>query len=549
MGDVGDQQVPVYHGLDSLHLITSSDGGDHQLATTRLRYELMIEKFKSLYGAEPEAFGRAPGRVNLIGEHIDYEGYSVLPMAIELDTIVAVRSRSPASANSAGEDRANQEEDRLLLANVKPERFPACSFPIDPKQDVDRANHSWGNYFVCGYKGVWDQILDKSSSYSSCGQLAPKPAIPRGLDVLVDGIVPTGSGLSSSAALVCSSSLAVMAALGVNFDKSDVAEFACRSERHVGTQGGGMDQAIAMLARPGVAMLIDFDPIRATEVALPPGGTFVIANSLAESNKAETAATKYNMRVVECRIAAMVLGIKLGMDEAAVRQVATLGDVEAVCRTRARELGRAEEDEGEEVISLAVEKELHEEPYTMEEVEKVLGISLRDVFGSSPTSLSVLEQAKSFALRQRALHVYGEAARVYEFKDVAQSAARRGNVDDGVAGGGKCHVAEEVLTRLGSLMNESHTSCCELYECSCPELDELVKLARVSGALGSRLTGAGWGGCTVSLVKDDHVAAFIDALKIGFYQRRVENGTINQSEVDNYVFASKPAGGAAIVKL
>jgi N-acetylgalactosamine kinase len=84
-----------------------------------------------------------------------------------------------------------------------------------------------------------------------------------GLDVLIDGTVPAGSGLSSSAALVCSSAIGIMAALNVNFPKKEVAQFTCECERHIGTQSGGMDQAISVMAKPGFAELIDFNPIRA----------------------------------------------------------------------------------------------------------------------------------------------------------------------------------------------------------------------------------------------------------------------------------------------
>jgi N-acetylgalactosamine kinase len=87
--------------------------------------------------------------------------------------------------------------------------------------------------------------------------------------------------------------------------QQEVAEFSCACERHIGTQSGGMDQAISIMAAPGVAKLIDFSPIRASDVVLPKAGSFVVANSLTESKKAETASTNYNNRVVECRLAAV----------------------------------------------------------------------------------------------------------------------------------------------------------------------------------------------------------------------------------------------------
>jgi N-acetylgalactosamine kinase len=97
--------------------------------------------------------------------------------------------------------------------------------------------------------------------------------------------------------------------------------------------------------------------------------------------------------------------------------------------------------------------------------------------------------------------VYSEANRVHLFRAATQS-----NQEE-----------EEVLQRLGKLMNESHTSCSILYECSCPELENLVDICRRNGALGARLTGAGWGGCVVALVKENEVPSFITALKVKRY--------------------------------
>ena len=106
-----------------------------------------------------------------------------------------------------------------------------------------------------------------------------------------------------------------------------------------------------------------------------------------------------------------------------------------------------------------------------------------------------------------------------------------------------------MLQKLGDLMNESHYSCSVLYECSCPELEELVKVCRDNGALGARLTGAGWGGCAVALVKEGIVPQFILNLKETYYKSRIDRGVINQKDLGLYVFASKPSSGAAIFKL
>lgn len=428
----------------------------------------------------------------------------MLPMAIRQDTIIAIRKHG-----------ADESSKMLRIANVN-DKYAMCTYPVDPDQEIDLKNHKWGHYFLCGYKGFYEFVKSKGVDIG----------MPLGLDVLVDGIVPTGSGLSSSAAFVCSATIAIMAVFNVNFPKKVIAQLTCDCERHIGTQSGGMDQAISIMAKSGFAELIDFNPIRANDVQLPSGGSFVIAHSLAESLKAVTAATNYNCRVVECRLAAIVLAIKLGTQpKEAISKVKTLSDVEGLCKSFAGTHGSSDP-------VLAVKEFLKEEPYTAEEIEKITAESLPSIFRDSVSSLDVIRAAKHYKLFQRASHVYAEAKRVHAFRDTVLS-----KLSD-----------EDMLKRLGDLMNESHYSCSVLYECSCPELEELVKISRENGALGARLTGAGWGGCAVALVKESIVPQFILNLKEKFYQSRIDKGTISKNELGLFVFASKPSSGAAIFK-
>eukprot|EP00252_Welwitschia_mirabilis_P002241 TRINITY_DN1214_c0_g1_i1.p1 TRINITY_DN1214_c0_g1~~TRINITY_DN1214_c0_g1_i1.p1 ORF type:complete len:503 (-),score=99.97 TRINITY_DN1214_c0_g1_i1:486-1994(-) len=496
-----EQLVPVFSSLDAVY------GEGSLLDEAQLRFNHMKAKFVELYGKEPEVFARAPGRVNLIGEHIDYEGYAVLPMAIRQDNIVAICKRDP------------QESKKILQIGNVSEKYPLCIYPADPDQDIDVKNLKWAHYFLCGYKGFYEYARKEGVNVGE----------PVGLNVLVDGTVPTGSGLSSSAALVCSSTIAIMAAYDMNFPKKEVAQFTCECERHIGTQSGGMDQAIAIMGKFGFAKLIDFNPVRASDVQLPSGASFVIANSLAESEKAVTAATNYNNRVVECRLAAIVLAIKLGMKaEDAISKINTLSDVEGMCIAFAGNQGSSDP-------LFAVKEFLHKEPYTVEEIEEVTVTSLKSIFESSPSSIAVLAAATHFKLFQRASHVYSEARRVHLFRETVVSS------DSSLSD-------DALLEKLGNLMNESHESCSTLYECSCPELEELVKVCRESGALGARLTGAGWGGCTVSLVKEQAIPSFILNLKEAFYRSRIQRGLITSNDLGLYVFASKPSSGAAIFR-
>ncbi|XAR56975.1 Galactokinase [Bertholletia excelsa] len=506
-----DLPVPIFSSLEPVY------GDGSPLEEARLRFDNLKSRFVALFGHPPDVYARSPGRVNLIGEHIDYEGYSVLPMAILQDTIVAIRKR--------GEE---ESEKVLRIANVN-DKYPLCTYPADPDQVIDLKNHKWGHYFICGYKGYYEYSKSKGLNVG----------VPVGLDVMVDGSVPQGSGLSSSAALVCASTIAVMAAFDMNFPKKEIAQLTCECERHIGTQSGGMDQSISIMAQSGFAELIDFNPIRATDVQLPAGGSFVIGHSLAESQKAVTAATNYNNRVVECRLASIVLGIKLGMNpQEAISKAKTLSDVEELCVLFAGNHGSSDpvvavKHVGSHLPVPFLQELLKEEPYTAEDIEKTTGEKLESIFANSPSSLDVIKAAKHYKLFQRASHVYSEANRVHAFKDTVSSELSE----------------EQMLKKLGELMNESHYSCSVLYECSCPELEELVKVCRDNGAFGARLTGAGWGGCAVSLVKESIVPEFILNLKEQFYQSRINKGVINKNDLGLYVFASKPSSGAAILKL
>ncbi|KAJ2768563.1 galactokinase, partial [Coemansia nantahalensis] len=261
-------EVPSYDALSDIY----SSG----LLKHAARFQALIEEFIATYGARPDFIVRAPGRVNIIGEHIDYCGLPVFPMAIVPDFIIAVRAT---------------DRRRIQLANRDP-RYPACDYSCEPGSAVtiNNTTHNWSNYFKCGYKGAVEAL--------GC-------AGPRGMQCLVDGTVPSSAGLSGSSALVCCAALATMKANGRVLPQPDVVAVAVASERYIGTNGGGMDQTISIMAQPHSAMFIEFDPALAvTPVPFPsttPPIAFVIANTLVVSDKAVTAPVCYNLRVVETR--------------------------------------------------------------------------------------------------------------------------------------------------------------------------------------------------------------------------------------------------------
>mmetsp|Transcript_22161 Transcript_22161/g.66139 ORF Transcript_22161/g.66139 Transcript_22161/m.66139 type:complete len:506 (-) Transcript_22161:65-1582(-) len=489
------------HAAEMVPTLTDLAEVYESLAGVEERYQSLASAFEKQFGSLPEVLARAPGRVNLIGEHIDYSGYGVLPMAIVQDTVVAIKKGGTC----------------LDVASVVPDEYPRKTFDTSAAQEVDIAKHSWANYFLCAYKGVSELLQG----------LGQQQLEPTGLQVLVQGNVPTGAGVSSSAALICASMLAILAAHGraEGVKKADVAMAAARAERYVGVSSGGMDQAISMMGMKGLAKKVEFNPVRTEDVALPEGAAFVIGHSLAVSNKAVGAERRFNMRVVECRLAAMVLAAAMGHPKATLASdIHTLVDVESVAASGG--------GGGLSAVAESVRTHMHDGLYTIEEIEGAFGTPLEKIFEGSAVSLKVLGVGREdggFRLRDRALHVFDEAQRVRDFKAVCDG-------DE---------PADVKLSKLGALMNASHDSCAKLYDCTCPELEQLTTAGRAAGAFGARLTGAGWGGCAVFLVKEDAVNRFLEALTESYYTPEKTQGR----DMRNVLFASRPSAGAAVLKL
>ncbi|OWF55326.1 N-acetylgalactosamine kinase-like [Mizuhopecten yessoensis] len=448
--------------------------------TQRNRYENLYRKFTDRFGHPPTFFGRAPGRVNIIGEHIDYSGYGVLPMAIEQDVVIAVSH--------------DQASNTIVVSNTDP---AFRDFECD-KNDINlnKISPEWYNYFLCGVLGVHRHQGSHRQHVE-------------GMACMVSGTVPISAGLSSSSALVCCSALITMHANRRCIPKDKLVDLSadCENFMATSTEGGNMDQAIAFMAEEGLAQFIEFSPLRITPVQLPPEVVFVITHSCTEIHKGATAC--FNIRVVECRIAAQVIAKKKGL---AWRHVTTLRDVQ-------EKLGLGLLD------ALAVAKELlHPDAYTKHEVCQMLEVTDDEL---SKTSLIAFTETENvFHLHNRAIHVYSEAERVHQFRRVCEI---EGNDPDN-------------LQQLGELMTASHWSCHHLFDCSSEELNILVKTCMESGALGSRLTGAGWGGCVVSMVPRNKVETFLQKVKENFYA----NEPSRSGRVETAVFISQPGGGAAL---
>ncbi len=164
------------------------------------------------------------------------------------------------------------------------------------------------------------------------------------------------------------------------------------------------------------------------------------------------------------------------------------------------------------------------EPYSKQEIVDILGIPEEELTASCLYGNT--SAMTEFHLYKRAMHVFTEAQRVYDFKAAC----------DGAAG-------PDTLQALGDLMFQSHESCSRHYECSHPSLDRLVELAKEHGAIGARLTGAGWGGCSVALVPKDRVDAYLAGMKKDYYDGLEVAAKATPA---SYIFPTQPGRGAAV---
>jgi galactokinase len=340
------------------------------------------------YGRQPEVIASAPGRVNLIGEHTDYnEGY-VFPMAIDFSIKVALSRRS---------------DSQLHFYSVDYKDRKRASLPILKYRKEDR----WANY----PKGIINELIERGHELG-------------GMDLTIHGDVPQGAGLSSSAALEIATALAVQTGFGIEMDREELARLAQHAENEfVGVKCGIMDQFISRMAKEGHAMLLDARWLTYHFVPLSlKSARIIITNSRVPHGLVDS---EYNRRREECRRCVELLS--------------------------PRKPGTALRD------------------YSSDD--------LRDSMGEIPETT-----------RKRCLHVVEENQRVLE----AEEALRHHD-----------------LVAFGKLMNRSHESLRDLYEVSCPELDWLVKRAQeTEGVYGSRLTGAGFGGCTVTLIEEEAIPRY-----------------------------------------
>jgi len=350
------------------------------------------QRFEEEFGVSPKVFG-APGRVNLIGEHTDYNDGFVLPCAIGFITQVAIAPRP--------------DRKLVLLSEDFPERF---EFDLEDLPQTRLG--AWCDY-VLGVAVVLRQL----------------EAFAHGASALVRGGVPMGAGLSSSAAVEVASALAFMSLSGTICPMPEVAKLCQRAENaFVGARVGIMDQFVSCLGKADHALRLDCRSLEFEQVPVPADVRLVICNTMV---KHEHAGGEYNRRRDEC-------------------------------------------DEGVKILS-----------------KWYPGIrALRDV---SPDQLRTHAMDLPETIYKRCSHVVNENQRVLD---------------------GSRALSSGDLSRFGELMRESHKSLRDLYAVSCEELDLMVEAAEgLPEYYGGRVTGGGFGGCTVNLVGAAQAQIFADEVR------------------------------------
>ena len=375
--------------------------------------------FHKKYGRAPRWVVAAPGRVNVIGEHTDYNDGFVLPMAIEHYAVMAA-DLSRSSGLISVHDGAADETAQIEIA-----------------KGVVRGNPKWSNYIrgvIAGFQGRGVKV----------------PA----LDVFLRSTVPLGGGLSSSAALEVSTATLLEAASGEGMDPVEKA-LLCQKAEHefAGVPCGIMDQFISVMGRPNQLLLLD---CRSRKTRLVPMNDPAVAILIINSNvRHELGTGEYAKRRAQCEAAAKILGVK----------------------------------------------------------------SLRDATADG------LENAKNGmddTIFRRARHVIGEIERTLH----AAEGFRASN-----------------WVTVGQLMYASHASLRDDYEVSCPELDAIVEIGDAigvkGGVFGCRMTGGGFGGCAVALVKTDAVREIIKTIAEEYKKK---------TGVEASLFTSRPAAGASVLR-
>lgn len=435
-------------------------------------------------GFTAQRIAQAPGRLNLIGEHTDYNGLPVLPFSIAPRIRIVFCPTNDNCVELYSENLLEQSPVRFALEDSIP--------------PFERGH--WGNY-------VKAAIQDGIEFAREQGQAARDL---HGMKGVLFSDVPLNAGLSSSSALVVAVALAFFDAQGWDVGPLEMAVRTARAERYVGTHGGGMDQTTALCGKLGHILKIYFHPLEVSYIPLNVCCSFVVAHSLVEARKSGDAQFHYNRRVLECRLVTEIINALLLAPRNGGDRLNYLGDL----RFRLAP-NRTITDWKHDVLEL-----LPRDGYSLDDVADMIGSRERvnEVCASFASLAAHLPAA--LPLRKRARYLLEEWERVEQ----AVICIRSGD-----------------LPTLGHLLYESHEGLAELYEVSHPRLNALVALAREFGLPGARLVGAGFGGSTLHMVPEGLETEYLHFLARKFY----DTGKLEDLR-GRYLHIFRPDSGAGV---
>ncbi len=455
------------------------------------RYQELIQSHQLRVGDVPMAILRAPGRIEILGGHTDYNGCPVIAMAIDRDMLGAVSPR---------------KDTIISIQNVKPQ-FPTREFALE-KQISPYPTGDWGNYVKAAIQGIIDDQLSQNRVIENLV----------GFNLTISGNIPEAAGLSSSSALVVLAAIVFQFINSLQYDKLALAQLLAKAEKYVGTQGGGMDQTISLMGEYHHALKIEFNPYSTRLVPLPEKFNILVAHSLVHAPKTQSAMDKYNRRAIECRLALAVIKKVLEQKLKRSLSIKLIGDL-------------TPEKTGipaGQLFNLALDS-LSEKIYTYQSLAQILEIPISEVqnrFCLRRDQTVFPEPPDGFKLYDRFYHIFSEWQRVLNACDALE------NGD---------------LIEFSKIMNQSHQSARYQYELTTPEIDFLAELSLKYGALGCRLTGAGFGGCIISLVPPEQTESFIHGLAEDYYGKYTPNKLSHPDDWKNYLFVCKSVQGAGVV--
>jgi len=432
---------------------------------------------------------RVPGRINLIGEHVDYNNGAVLPCAIDREIVLCL------TENKSG---------LVRVSNVNPD-YPKIQFSVKNLIEPDEKG-LWGNYIKAGVKGIVDYFSQK-------GEFNPDEI--KGFDAIISSTLPPAAGLSSSSTLVVGAAMSFLTVNNIEMNKLKVAEICAEAEHFVGTAGGGMDHAACLLGVKNAFLKINFNPLKAQPVQAPGDLDIILFHSLVEAEKSGHVREEYNRRVLECHLALDLFNQFISKQFPGITTpLKSLGEITSNYF-----------DIPQPVLDGHVHKFLVslQDAYTLSEILTLLNCSvdeLEELYCNMLRGAKLIEIDGGYKLKGRFRHVYSECQRV-------EMAIKYLQQNDKVS--------------LGKLLNASHKSLAEDYEVSTPEVDSIQYLLRRFGAYGSRIVGAGFGGMVLAISDHSHSNELIEKMKETFYSKKILNN------LDNYIIRCNTADGAGLL--